>query len=405
MSEPTARAEKASRYGAALRLVSLAGCGLLWLATWEFAARIEDWLTAGASPWRPYAMSALFRASPVGREGVPNTRFGKWRMNRLGFRGDDPVPGRANVLAIGASETFGQYESPAHEYPRLVEDELAALVPDRYNVVNAALPGMRLGRIPYLERALMMTHPRYVIIYPTPAHYIGVEKPFCHEPARPLPMPPDITDELRIIGRLERWARRVVPAPLMHGLRELDLWRLSWNVHVIRRVPDASVAAFKGDLECAIDTIEALGAVPLLLTHASYFGTSGQPPEDAWPMLVAWRRSYPELSEEGFLDLEHRANSVVREVAAKRGVSLFDAALAISPGPEHFADFVHFTDRGSRKMAQAIVAMIARHETLSGRLDPRSTGAARPRARPRRRRCRSHGPFESARTRPTGAAR
>lgn len=392
MSEPTARAEKASRVGAALRLVSLAGCGLLWLATLELAARTEDWLTAGASPWRPYAMNALFRASPVGREGVPNTRFGKWRMNRLGFRGDDPVPGRVSVLAIGASETFGQHESPGHEYPRLVEDELAVLVPDRFNVVNAALPGMRLGRIAYLERALTMTHPRYVIVYPTPAHYIGVERPFCHEPTAPAPLPHDIADGLRILGRVERLARRVAPASVMNGLRELDLWRLSRSVHVTRRVADASVAAFGTDLECAIDAIESYGAIPLLLTHASYFGDAAQLREDEWSMLVAWRRSYPELSEEGFLDLERRANAVVREVAARRGVSLFDAALGISPGPEHFADFVHFTDRGSRAMAQAIATMIARHER-----------AARPRGRPRRWWRNSHGPFKPFRARPTGA--
>jgi lysophospholipase L1-like esterase len=345
----------------------------LWLATWEAAARLEDWLTAGASPLRPYGINTLFRASRVGREGVPGAHFGKWRMNALGFRGDDPVPGRASILAVGASETFGQHESPGHEYPRLLEDELADRVAGRYNVVNAALPGMRLGRIAYLERALDLTRPRYVVIYPTPAHYIGVEQPICALPPSPAPSPPTLGERVRIVGRLDLLAKRITPPAVTQALRALDVWRT--GAPAMARAPAASIDAFRADVECAVDAVRARGATPVLLTHATIFGTSGQVAADARPQLVAWRRFYPELAEEGFLDLERRANAAVREVAARRGTLLVDAAAALPPGPEHFADFVHFTDRGARAMALEIAAVIARDEAVSRRAEARADRA------------------------------
>lgn len=341
------------------RLLVGVACVALWLATWEAAARLEDWVVEGASPLRPYGINSLFRASPVGREGVPGAHFGKWRMNALGFRGDDPVPGRPSVLAVGASEIFGQHESPGHEVPRLVGDELAARGAGPYNVVNAALPGMRLGRIAYLERALELTRPRYVVIYPTPAHYIGVESPICGRPPSPAPSPPTLGERVRIVGRLDLLAKRITPPAVTQALRAVDLWR-SRGRPAMARVPEASVAAFRTDLECAVDAALARGATPVLLTHASIFGPTGEVTAEARPQLVAWRRFYPELAEEGFLDLERRANATVREVATRRGAPLVDAAATLPPGPEHFADFVHFTDRGSRVLAREIAAVIAR---------------------------------------------
>jgi lysophospholipase L1-like esterase len=349
-----------------------AACAVSSLATWEVAARLEDWAVEGASPLRPYGINSLFRASRVGREGVPGAHFGKWRMNTLGFRGDEPAARRSNVLAVGASETFGQHESPGHEYPRLLEDELGARSKGRYNVINAALPGMRLGRIAYLERALDLTHPRYVVIYPTPAHYIGVDRPYCTLPPAPAPSPPTLGERVRIVGRLELLAKRITPPAVIHALRALDLRRAGAGAAPMARVPDASVDAFRADLECAVDAARARGATPVLLTHATYFGPSGMVQDDAArAQLVAWRRFYPELAEEGFLDLERRANAVVREVATRRGALFLDAASALPAGPDLFADFVHFTDRGSQALAREIAGVITRDEGVSRNVSPR----------------------------------
>jgi hypothetical protein len=349
-------------------MLRLSAIMLLWAATWELSARVEDWLVAGIPPWRPYAVNALFRPSEVGREGVPHARFGKWRMNRLGFRGDEPMEGRVGVLAFGASETFGLYESPGHEYPRLLQGELDARVPGTYGVHNVALPGMRIGRIAYLERALDRTGPRYAVIYPTPAGYIGAERPYCREPVFPARATLGLADHLRLTGRMGALFDRAMPEVAVDAMRRVDLWLLTRGIAVAPRVPGATVEAFAVDLECALDAIVARGAVPVLVTHATRFGDVLRPEER--PTMTAWRRFYPDLAEEGFLDLERRANAVVREAARRRGAPLFDAAAEIAPGRGNFADFAHFTDQGASAVARGIARTIADHAaSTSERVD------------------------------------
>lgn len=335
--------------------------GLLWLGTWESMARLDDWWVAGASPWRPYSIDILFRPSAFGREGVPNARFGKWQMNALGFRGDPVVSGRESVLAYGASETFGQYESPEHEYPRLLQKELAAKLQVPIQVVNAAMPGLRIGRIQYLEHALKLVQPRYVVMYPSPANYIGTDTPFCQRPAVPIPSGPSLLSHVRMAEKVERLVKRSLPPAVMNGLRAAVLWLNTRGIVVLDRVPDATIQAFAIDLDCAMDSILAQNAVPIFVTHATYFGSELRA-EDATVML-AWRRFYPDLAESGFLDLERRANATIREKARRRGALLFDAAAEIPAGPHYFADFVHFTDSGAQAMARGIAQVIALHET------------------------------------------
>ncbi len=339
------------------RWIRFALLGLVGLATLEVLARLEDWWRDGASPLGSHSIEDLFRPSPTGREGVPHARFGKWRMNGLGFRGEEPAAGRETVLAFGASETFGQYESPGHEYPRLLADELEARAPGRYDVQNGALPGMRVGRIAYLEQALDRARPRYLVIYPSPVNYVGIERPLCTQPARPVPAERRLADRLRVVGKIDQLAKRVVPPEAMTALREADLWWTTRNLTVVPRVPEETIRAFATDLECAVDAAVAHGAVPVLVTHATYFGGELRPGDRPW--LVAWRRFYPTLAEDGFMDLERRANDAVRELARRRRLPLFDAARAVPRGPASFADFVHFTDRGAGSMASGLADVIS----------------------------------------------
>lgn len=99
------------------------------------------------------------------------------------------------------------------------------------------------------------------------------------------------------------------------------------------------------------------GATPVLVTHGTYFGDQITP--ENRPMLVAWRRFYPELSEAGFLDMESRANQVIKQVARDEpGTVLVDIEGVVPPGPKHYADFVHFTDEGARLLAARLSTAI-----------------------------------------------
>lgn len=330
--------------------------GVLALATLEMAPRIEDYLRHGAPIFGVYSINTVFRPSPYGKEGKPFAHYLKWSMNSLGYRGPEPVAGRINIVTFGASETFGLYESPEHEYPRQLEALFDARRPGGYNVVNIAIPGQRIGRTAYLEHAVKQLGARYVVIYPSPANYIGSTEPFCGQPDQPAPVQFGLTERSRLFGRIEQLVKQQVPPAVMTRVRRFSIWRETRHTPVADRVPQASIDAFGTDLECAVNAARALGAQPIVVTHATLFGAAVQPADE--DMLVAWRRFYPELAEGGFLDLEQRANAAALAVAAHTGARVVRADALIPRGRENFADFVHFTDRGAGLMAAALADAI-----------------------------------------------
>jgi lysophospholipase L1-like esterase len=338
------------------RILRFVGYGLLALATLEVAPRVEDYFRYRAPLFAPYSINTVFRASPFGKEGKPDARYLKWNMNSLGYRGPEPVAGRVNILTFGASETFGLYESPDHEYPRQLQSALDAARPGIYDVINIAIPGIRIGRTGYLDRALEQTGARIVVIYPSPANYIGTVEPFCGQADTPAPVHLALTDYSRLYGRVEQLVKRYTPSVLMTAARRRAIAREANGAAVMERVPQASIDAFRIDLECAIRAVRAHRAEPVVVTHATFFGDHADPEDE--DMLVAWRRFYPELAESGFLDLERRANAAALEAAAATGARVVRADAAIPRGRANFADFVHFTDAGAARMAALLVPAI-----------------------------------------------
>src|SRR5690348_444317 len=130
------------------RLASWAALALVFAVTMEAAARIDDRLTYGAPVLGSYDMEDLWKATPRGYRGVAHKSFVKWGLNGFGFRGPEvrPDTGQTRVLAYGASETFGIYEDAGREFPRALEHDLNAQgAPAQFEVINAGMPGMRVG--------------------------------------------------------------------------------------------------------------------------------------------------------------------------------------------------------------------------------------------------------------------
>jgi len=342
------------RLGRRLPIVAL--CGLLVICALEAAVRIDDFLSEGALPWDRHSLDALFQPTQYGRGGVPGARFSKWAINSHGFVGPEPLDGRERILVYGSSEAFGLYESPSHAFPRLVQARLERLLPGRFDVVNLALPGMRIGHTEYLKHALDTLPARYVVIYPSPAAYIGVTAPYCGQPTRPVPNAIGLADRIRLIRKLDTLLKAHAPAALLDWMRDWSLQREIRRVQVVTTLPQSVIDAFQADLHCVADVIRSHGATPVFVTHATWF--RGQSPQASEPMLRQWRRFYPELAEPGFLDLEQRANEVIRREAQAANAPLVEAAESMPGGSDYFADFVHFTDAGAEHLAGLIAVAI-----------------------------------------------
>jgi len=349
------------------RAIRVGLCLLLVGLTLEMCARVDDHLTDGA-PWEglhSFDDMVTFDGSVL--RGRPGVRFDKWRMNNLGFRGRDrslaKLPGTLRVAALGASETFGIYESPDMEYPAQLERMLAAQLRRRVEVFNTAFLGMSLPRVTeFCRRDLGSLHADVVVYYPTPTSYLSDRPPL--PAARPLAAaaaPVSTGLDLRVARYVESAVRSHVPEQVLYWIRRVELDRRtsgkppSWFFH---EAPADRLELFETHLEALIDCVRRSGTRLVLVTHPHRFGGGELTPLDG-RLLVAWRRFYPRATARGLLSMEASANASIRRLADKHGVEVADLARAVPPHPENFADYAHFTDQGATIAAGALADVIA----------------------------------------------
>lgn len=323
---------------------------LLLGVTLELCARVDDWLSYGAPPFGVYNAQTLYTWDDLGQRGKPHARYLKWKLNSLGYRGDELAPGRVRLACVGSSETFGLYEREGGEWPQRLEKELNRRAGgDVFQVVNTAYPGMSiaasLARLPEVIRQI---EPSVFVVYPSFASYIWL--PWLEAEAGARPRPPRF--EPRMTERVKNLAKNALPLGLQHEARRFAIWRAAGGGAVMTRLPEENVERFRSDMVRLLDAVAAAGRQAVLVTHATRFGAERRPDDEYH--LVAWRRFYPMMAEEGLLDMEDRMNHVLRELGRSRGLVVVDAAEAIEPGSKFFVEFVHFTDDGAQKLATLV---------------------------------------------------
>jgi lysophospholipase L1-like esterase len=332
------------------------GRGILALLVFGLAvelwARIDDYVTYAAPVLETYNTRVLYTNDTLGQRGKPNARYRKWELNELGFRGPPLKPDRFTLVTFGASETFGLYESEGKEYPRQLEQLLNRRYgADAFQVVNVAYPGESAHtagiRAP---EVISVVHPRVAIIYPTPADYIWL--PFLGSGSV------DTTTrrqafEWRIGEQVRTLVKSALPEVVQTKLREREIRAGAARFPVVMsRLPERNIERYHDDVTSLVRTLKADGVVPVLVTHASALGTGASASERQ--ILVSWRKFYPMLREDGFIDMEQRMNETIRRIGREQQVQVIDAAREIPPARQNFADFVHFTNQGASLMATAL---------------------------------------------------
>ncbi len=354
-----------SRSSALLKLSRVArwiGLAVVVFSTMEIGARLDDHVQYGAPMIGNYDFDRLFFFDGKIVRGQPNSRYMKWSLNDLGLRGPNPDLSRSHtrVLVYGASEVFGLYETPGQDFPRRLEVDLRSRANDpELEVINAGIPGMRIGSgAEYLRTLGDQLKPSVVVLYPTPTHYTGVTKPHCGRPERaPGGQSDSVWPSSRLIAKAVDRIKEVMPRPMLHQVRRAAIAWKTRGAPTISAVDEASLGALEGDLRCAIRAVHAIGAQPVLLTHANRFGNVSRPDDAYW--LTGWRNQYPEFGEAMLLDLERRSNGVIERVAKDEQVPLVDVAATLSGQPQYFADHAHFNDEGATRMGQVLATALA----------------------------------------------
>jgi hypothetical protein len=333
-----------------------------FLVSAEVTARVDDWIRLDVPFWHtPDSEIDLHIADSLGLRGRPHGRYQQFQLNNFGFRGPDisaqPRAGCTRIIILGASETFGYFETPGQEYPAQLRDSLGTR--RCFDVVNAGLAGMGLRSIIHFWNTYADRFgARIVVVYAGPTFYLGNELP--RWPVAPrgtssahAPWRPRLSDRLHNVvstpdfiqqRRLQRWiadATRGKPA--------------NWFFTV---PPPDRLAAFVTDLDSLVRTIRADGAVPVVMTHAMRFSTPALPDDEF--LLLAWRRFTPRATSEAMVAFEHAAAQLIRDYAACAHVSVVDVDSAMSGRRRLFEDPIHFTDEGASVVAGLIARQLIR---------------------------------------------
>jgi hypothetical protein len=327
----------------------------------EVTARVDDLARLGT----PFLATPNFERDMIvqdtfGIRGKPHGHFGRWNLNSDGFRGPElaasPPPGCTRVMILGASESFGHGEQPGQEYPAQLGDSLNTT--GCYEVVNAAVIGLPL---PGIERLwtnwASRFHPTIVVIYPTPSFYLDSAPPATRR--RPLTEAPKRSPawSSRVLER----ARSVRVMPQFVG----QWWRRRKQAArdashppgwLFQTVPSDRLALFEQDLDSLVRQVQALGARPLLVTHATRFRKPLSRPEQA--LLNDWRQFAPRATAQVILDFEDSAAAATRTLAARRDLALTDAAHLMGGRPDWFTDHQHFSASGAGHLAGLLAQRI-----------------------------------------------
>ncbi|HEV7993619.1 MAG TPA: SGNH/GDSL hydrolase family protein [Gemmatimonadaceae bacterium] len=328
---------------------------LLFGAALELLARLDDHFTYGAPITGRYDNEIMYTRDSLGRRGKPNARFRKWTLNEVGFRGPPLQSGRTSIVCFGASETFGLYESEGREYPRELERALnARLGANRFQVVNAAYPGQSAATATMrLPEIVSLVHPRVAVIYATPADYIWLPY-LVYTRGAAEPEPESAGFELRVWERVRTLLKSLLPTAVQTTLREREIAAEASQFPVMQKLPEVNIVRYRDDVARLVAAARERGVQPVIVTHANAVGQNPANVDRA--LLVSWRKFYPMLAEQGFVDMELRMNEALRQLAAEQHVTVIDAARIIPPDPRYFADFVHFTDAGAELMAKTVAS-------------------------------------------------
>jgi lysophospholipase L1-like esterase len=280
-------------------------------------------------------------------------------MNQHGFRGPEiserPGPGVTRVVVLGASETFGLYESRDMEFPavlrRLLETE------GKFEVINAALPGMTVRSMkPYWDAWVRRFAPHVVIIYPSPLFYLNMGGPARASSAKE-PVQQARGADCSLQPRIMERIKDVFEYPLFiqrrRDARRLEeLLQAQDPASLLTDVPSQLVTAFKEDVGHLVSAVRATGATCMLVIHA--MRVSMPPREEDRALLESARVHVPRATASVIAGFEDAADRTIRECAGEAGVLLSDAAGELGGKEECFADLVHFTDRGAEAMARLL---------------------------------------------------
>jgi len=323
----------------------------------EFTSRLDDWLVSDipffANPNREYDLIVVDDAGPHGR---PQGRYQRWQLNEFGFRGPEihRQTDKTRIALLGASETFGLYESSDMEYAAQLRRRLKSRGETQVEVFNAAVAGMALPTLTtYWTNWVSKFHPAVAFIYPSPQFYLDEDVP-----AHAAPDKRQLQDQKP--GFQSRFLSRLLT--IMSKDPWLRYLRARWTIHRFFSKhadlqtfddppPEDRLQSFTKDLEALALAVERDGATPVLITPP--FKVTNPLRDEDGAELYYFRTFFPRATERGLVAFQLAAQKAIRDIGHRHGWRVVDAAARLNGKRELFGDPVHFNDAGSSEIGRA----------------------------------------------------
>lgn len=318
----------------------------------EVAARVDNYIEFNANVLSPYTRElTILQVDEFGETGKPNTRFKKWRINNVGFRGNDinlrlPAPA-FRVMALGASETFGIYEDEGFEWPAQLLKRLQNRVTG-FDLINASFGGtgyVFAKLVKRFERTLLSKFkPNVLLIYSTPMSYLYKLK------ESNTVYTPTLVDHIRLHSKIRDVYRKFVPQSVIDFKdRALLLLKKEATVPVEMRSLEEAKRLLQEDITKLAHICKKNNVLLVLSSHVQR--------EDPFAMLLHHFWS-PNLSDADIVKYHAELNSVVRVSAQKHGVLFIDMNNRLKGIDSNFADPFHLTNEGARIVADEFYSVI-----------------------------------------------
>jgi lysophospholipase L1-like esterase len=334
-----------------MALVALALCGIVVVvAIAEGLVRVRQWAKYGMAT----SYESLYRVDPAIplRVLVPGAKVGNITINSSGFRGppiETPKPlNRIRIAYLGASTTFcAEVSGDAAVWPNLVTERLASRFPGvRFDFVNAGVPGyVAHSSLLGFEHRVAALDPDVVVIY----HATN-----------------DLSGEVNALAAAQGLTARDANGPGWME-RHLLLWELvAKNLKVRTAQQGAETAAnrvvldkaafgreYEHDLRELVAATQQKGRLVAVVTFSTQLRAE-QSAEERKRAAVSALVYMPSVGLDDLLFAYRRYNEINAKVAREKGALLIAGENDIPGDAVHFVDTVHFSDAGSRRMADRV---------------------------------------------------
>lgn len=286
-------------------------------------------------------------------------------INSMGFRGEEfpyaKQPGELRIACVGGSTTFcAEASHDSRTWPAQLQAQLRERFPERdVRVINAGVPGYRIRHsLQNLRERVLPLRPDVVILY------------HAHN---------DIIEDSRAVAVAEgladanepepTFSERLADASMLYMLLSKNLAARFGNrgPAVIRRKLDHLPLDVHEPFIASLDEIHAeVRAHDARLVLAT-FSTKVRPDQDAdeqranadiAAIYMPWI-SIPCLN----LAMD-RYNAAIQAYAKEHDLPIAPVREAIPADADHFADYIHLTDQGCERMANAIGACLVESGVL-----------------------------------------